>query len=384
MDKSNTSKLLNKKRKTIISSSFKKIFTVSYINLYSHFIIDLKNPHLYYDLLKNKNSIKLTNIEFDFLKQKIKDLSFDNNYTEDNHKIIELPKDLCEDINKFFKVNARKNKVEEFIEKKLNENKSRNNISCRKLAKAYAEETGKKISKSYINNLLRNNFKLSYLKTTIKTTNLTSASGIFSAMYFIKTIVKCISLGYKILFLDESAIQSINNNYRAWRIKTEELYFNIGCKKKKNLLLLVSDQAVIHYKIIDENTNEDIFYMFMEEVTSKLALLSNEKFVIVMDNLSSHRTEKLMKYYIDNRLNIIFNCVYRSNFNSVELAFKIIKLHLYNNLYETLDEVVEDIKKKLDEKNFNSVLSHNYLETLNVYLEFYEQNKNINLNTLKI
>ena len=73
----------------------------------------------------------------------------------------------------------KKDKVKKFIEKKLNENKSRNNISCRELANSFTEETGEKISKTYIHNLLKSNFKLSYLKTTIKTVKLKSPFAFF-------------------------------------------------------------------------------------------------------------------------------------------------------------------------------------------------------------
>ena len=51
-----------------------------------------------------------------------------------------------------------------------------------------------------------------------------------------------------------------------------------------------------------------------------------------MDNLSVHRTKKLMEFYKDKKLNIIFKCIYRSNFNAIELAFRIIKFTLYNKL----------------------------------------------------
>ena len=66
INKTKKSQFLNKKKKHIISTSFTKLYTVSYINLYSQFIIDLKNPRAYYNLLKNKNSIKLRNNEYDF------------------------------------------------------------------------------------------------------------------------------------------------------------------------------------------------------------------------------------------------------------------------------------------------------------------------------
>ena len=44
INKTKKSQFLNKKKKHIISTSFTKLYTVSYINLYSQFIIDLKNP----------------------------------------------------------------------------------------------------------------------------------------------------------------------------------------------------------------------------------------------------------------------------------------------------------------------------------------------------
>lgn len=50
----------------------------------------------------------------------------------------------------------KKNKIEIFIEEKIKKNKSCDKISCRKLAKLYSEETGEKISKTYLNNLMKN------------------------------------------------------------------------------------------------------------------------------------------------------------------------------------------------------------------------------------
>ena len=264
----------------------------------------------------------------------------------------------------------------------MEENKSRNNISCRKLAAAYFEETGDKISKTYIHNLLKNNFHLSYLKSTVKNIKINTPFGVFSALFFIKSVIKCMSLGYKVLFLDETYIQSINNNYRAWHSKKEDLYFNLGTKKKKNLLLVVSSNSVFHYKISEDKTNENNFFQFMNEVNTIIKSKENEKYIIVMDNLSAHRTKKLMKYYDENKINIIFNCVYRSNFNCVELAFKIMKIQLYNKLFQNIEEVTNFIKDKLEEINLNGVLRNNFYETLNIYFDFYQKYKDTDLNLL--
>ena len=39
--------------------------------------------------------------------------------------------------------------------------------------------------------------------------------------------------------------------------KKEDLYFNLGTKKKKNLLLVVSSNSVFHYKISGEESFEN-------------------------------------------------------------------------------------------------------------------------------
>ena len=120
----------------------------------------------------------------------------------------------------------------------------------------------------------------------------------------------------------------------------------------------------------------------MDEVNTIIKSKENEKYVIIMDNLSAHRTKKLMKYYDDNKINIIFNCVYRSNFTCVELAFKILKIQLYNKLFQNIEEVTDFIKDRLEEINLNGVLRHNFYETLNIYSDFYQKHKDINLNLL--
>ena len=67
--------------------------------------------------------------------------------------------------------------------------------------------------------------------------------------------------------------------------------------------------------------------------------------IIIIVNLSVHKTKKLMKFYNENKLNIIFNWIYISSFNVMELIFRRIKFTLYNNLYETMDNIIEDVKK---------------------------------------
>ena len=160
-------------------------------------------------------------------------------------------------------------------------------------------------------------------------------------------------LGFEILYLDETSILSSNNNYRCWRKKNDEIYFNLGTKARRNLLLTISSDKIIHYKITEKNTDESNFLVYMNELYEILSKTSNKKYVIIMDNLASHRTAKMMEYYNNKRINVIFNVTYKYNFNAIELAFRVIKIKIYKNLYESIDSVIDDVKNIIYTKEFS-------------------------------
>lgn len=94
-------------------------------------------------------------------------------------------------------------------------------------------------------------------------------------------------------------------------------------------------ENVIYYKISRTNTNEETFLDFMTEFLNQSKKINISKYIIVMDNLSCHKTQKIINFFISNRINVIFNIPYMSQFNCVELAFRSIKQELYSNLYPT-------------------------------------------------
>ena len=227
---------------------------------------------------------------------------------------------------------------------------------------------------------MKKSLSLSYLSQTVKISKIIKEAGIIGSFYFIKSVIKCLSLGFEILFLDETSILSANNNYRCWRKKGEEIYFNLGTKRKRNLLLTISKDEIIHFKLTEKNTDEENFLDYFTELTDILTKNNKKKYVIIMDNLSCHRTNKMIEYYNKNKINIIFNITYKSNFNAIELAFRSLKFKIYKKLYESIDSVSDDVKHILNEKEFSISLKKNFIETLNIYLNFYENHKFINLN----
>ena len=63
-------------------------------------------------------------------------------------------------------------------------------------------------------------------------------------------------------------------------------------------MLIVINEATIHYKINYDNTNEENFLHFMEELYEILdKKMEQKKYAFLMDNLSLHRTQNLIYFY---------------------------------------------------------------------------------------
>ena len=115
----------------------------------------------------DKNIIKLNKKEYDFLKEKGNTILYENkDICDNNDYFIELTSEQLKEVNDFFKVNIEPSDVENYALKKIQENKSRDQMTCRKLAKSYQQDSGFKVSKDYMNKILKNKFQMSYLKTT--------------------------------------------------------------------------------------------------------------------------------------------------------------------------------------------------------------------------
>ena len=72
----------------------------------------------------------------------------------------------------------------------------------------------------------------------------------------------------------------------------------------------------------------------------------------------------MVKYYAENRINIIFNTPYFSTFNSIELAFRSIKNLLYKKVYNDFNKVIEDVHNIINNADFKKTLKYNFKETI--------------------
>lgn len=122
----------------------------------------------------------------------------------------------------------------------------------------------------------------------------------------------------------------------------------------------------------------NLLMVFLLKINQK----NYEKYVIVMDNLSCHKTRKKLEFYIKNGINIIYNSPYLSQWNSIELAFRALKRKYYVKLFTSKDELKNYAISILESEEYLKTLTLNFDETLKEYRNFILENSNKNLNNL--
>lgn len=357
---------------------FKDNPKINYFNLDSFFIYDQGDFIDYYDSLKQKNLIKLNQNEISLLQNEINNIQLVKSIKE-NETFLEMPKNLLDSLNQLKQSINIESEAEIFIKSKIDNCTNRSEITCRKLSKLYTESTGKYISKSTVNNIIRDKLRYRFLKTTYKSNFLKSNKGTVLCLCFIKVFCRLVKLGFEIIYLDESKIELRNTHLRCWRKKNETIYFADN-KGKLNLLMAVGKNKVYKYKMNPENTNEKRYMEFLNELYFELKKDENKKFVIILDNLRVHKTKNIISYCIEKKINLVFNVPYQSVFNSIELCFRAIKRNTYLKIYKNIDETKKDIENIINSNNFKDTLLFNYKETLQEYLFFGDNHKYDNMN----
>ena len=152
---------------------------------------------------------------------------------------------------------------------------------------------------------------------------------------FIKTILRALILDFEIIFIDESGFTLNNGLYRIWRKRDQEIYEGpiSQNKNRSNLILSIGIKNIVCWEITKENINENIFKNYIIKMLEKLKELKKENVLLIIDNAKYHKTEKLLKYYKTQKLKILTNIPYKSNFNGIELIFRYIKKITYTKIF---------------------------------------------------
>lgn len=370
-----------KKRISCHLKYLKKNPSINHFNINSFFIYDLDEIEQFVNKTNNKNLLKVNPQELSYLNQIIENIDL-NKESDKGTIFITLKKEIFDKIINYTKIKEINDPLSSFIKSKFEEEENRNLYSCRKLATMFFEETGKKTNRTSINKIIRDKFGYRYLKTVLKNRKIKETNNRLISFAFIKIIIKSIIKGFKIIYIDESTIKNKNNNFRCFRKPEEQIYFNYEKCDKLNLIMAIDNESVIYYEITEGTTTQDSFYTFMEKLLNKIKEKNLGKYAIVMDNLSCHKTEKLIRFYKENNINIIYNSPYLSQWNAIELTFRAIKKIYYKKLFSSSLELKNYIEEIINGEELSKTLILNYNETLKEYRKFIIENKDVNLNSL--
>lgn len=367
---------------TYIQRNFKNPMITKFTQS-SHFIYDIYEYRNYFQNIKDHNRIKLSKKELDSLEILISKIEYEEELLQGN-KFIEINKDLANELFNFYHKPLARNPLELFILNEFIIQENRTNFTCRKLAKRYETLTNKKISKSTIHNILKKVLGLRWRKKLIKTNKIKRKKNIAMMLSFIKIIIRCIILNFTLIYVDESCLQTYNNHLKIWTEKNEDFVAKIAPKRKFNLLMAVNQHGIIHFKINKENTDKHLFLEFMKELVKVINEKKIKPYLIILDNLSCHKTKELFDYYTENKINILFNAPYISKFNAIEYSFRDLKRIIYTKIYNNEDEMIIDVENILKSSDFQKKMNSNFKETYINYLNFYKKEKNFNLNSLDL
>ena len=159
------------------------------------------------------------------------------------------------------------------------------------------------MGKSKVHQIPKNKLEFKYRKTSIKNAKTITNNSLKMANAFLKILIRAVRLKYELVYIDESKNQQINSNLHCWRKNNEYLFNDIKDYQKSNLIMAVSPNGLIYYKITSDNTNTDIFMNFFNGLLNKIGEERKKNSIFILDNCKIHISYKMIKYYQDNKVN---------------------------------------------------------------------------------
>lgn len=372
----------NLKQQTKKRIHFKKslnLISPFYFNTNDSFIYIIKFYKNFFKYCDSFNKYKPEKDEILFLKNNIKNITKSFNDINDMLPVNEI----CEYFKNLYpyiiKIKEEFTKETQYIQNIMENRTKGQNITITKIQGILFDKYRIKISKSTIHRILKNKLKYKFRRTMIKNISLNKLEYKIMSFIFIKIIIKAMMVNYNFIFIDESNFLLVNNHFRTWINEKESFHYGPIKKEKINIILAVSVNKVINFKLTSENINKKNFELFMKET---IGLLSDEEIkntIWIMDNLSVHLSINIQELMKKNRLKVLFTVPYESVFNPIELGFRYIKNIIYRKIYLTMKELKKDVIKIIKDSKMKNVLFKNFIETIKKYQLFIEINYNLDL-----
>ncbi len=144
----------------------------------------------------------------------------------------------------------------------------------------------------------------------------------------------------RLVFIDETCINTKMVRQYGRCLKGERLlsYAPFGHWKSNTFIAGLRSDELIAPWIIDAPMNRQIFDAYIE---TQLAPCLDKGDVVILDNLSSHKSHRAAKILKDKGCWFLFLPPYSPDLNPIEMAFSKIKSHLRRIGARTIDELIQ-------------------------------------------
>jgi transposase len=151
----------------------------------------------------------------------------------------------------------------------------------------------------------------------------------------------------RFVFIDECSSNTSLAPLYGWSRKGERAYQKTPRNWGKNMTLLssISRQRGMEASLVVEgSTNGTVFQTYLKEVL--LPTLKRDQ-VVVMDNLSAHKGERVRELIEGKGCELVYLPPYSPDFNPIEQAFSKLKSYLREACARSQDVLMEVISKAL-------------------------------------
>jgi len=107
----------------------------------------------------------------------------------------------------------------------------------------------------------------------------------------------------------------------------------------------ISSRRVEHYEVGVDRVSGELFRAFMDNLGMHVRLRRRRKAILLMDNLTSHKTTEMMTYYRKMRWNVVFLPVACPELNAIEFLFGLIKRRLVHQPRSNTEEYLRSLRR---------------------------------------
>ncbi len=152
----------------------------------------------------------------------------------------------------------------------------------------------------------------------------------------------------KLVFIDETWAKTNMTRLRGRSTRGQRLVAKVphGHWKTTTLIAALGHGGMRCATTVDGAVNRDVFEAFVEQV---LAPTLSGGDVVVMDNLSSHKGQRVRELVEAAGATVLYLPPYSPDFNPIELAFAKLKQLMRSAAHRTVDALWRDVQRMLDQ-----------------------------------